>query len=725
MTPTRMARTSLVCAALALLLLPAADGWGFAVSAPTPTSAKLVRWSNPTVVYFLHPSGSDNLSTDVVFGELVKGFEGWMATGCTSLVFKRGYHCNNAVGKCLVDNKTCTQESDCPSAMAKKAIPLGFNLNKRNELVFVENSNWKFGTFVLGVTSPVSGSNGVIFESDIAFNGYQQKWTTNAGKAGSGTQHLLSVAIHEEGHFFGAQHMLGGWSQSDPPTMAPNVWPYGVSATLNADDKKTACFLNPKSGSYTCNSNADCPYVNSKNKKTGQEYYSAKYVCQGGKCAWGPMGASGQTALGGTCSADGDCKTGLFCQPFGVQSYCSQFCQTNQANCPDGFACYGYQNGGGKGACMPDQGGPTDPPEKKKVGQACTDSSECETLLCLQGVCRVKCNPAAGTGCTDTEACEAVPPGWYGACVPSPLVALGAECNAPEECKSGLCMKNKLSETIGYCRNPCDGPGSCDAGFQCVKQAAGIQGCLPGTEKWPTGSECKDSAQCDGELCVGGDGQQFCSESCEPANPGACPCGMGCTDTSVGWICYPGAKETCVVKGGGCASNGECVSRMCRDGACTGACDVATGVGDCGPGEACQRPDDATAAGACEPQGAKGIGEACAADQECVTLFCQQHSMTGMQKRCLEPCDPTGGACSATDYACFPTSATLGACFLGSVANADAGGQGGGAIALTDDAPASSCQAGHRGSASALLMTLLLGLVALGWRRRAGVPGDA
>jgi len=72
---------------------------------------------------------------------------------------------------------------------------------------------------VLGLTqtsfSPVSGE---ISEADIAFNGYLNKWSTN-GK--SGTVDVLNVAAHEEGHFIGAQHVLGATAQAIHPLWRP------------------------------------------------------------------------------------------------------------------------------------------------------------------------------------------------------------------------------------------------------------------------------------------------------------------------------------------------------------------------------------------------------------------------------------------------------------------------------------------------------------------------
>ncbi len=311
---------------VAASLLACASASAYSVTTVTPQSKNVKRYFDNKIPYLIGYGGSDNLSLDVVRAELKKGFDGWMAPSCTALNFVEGYHCNTALGKCLYDSgKTCSKDTDCPAAYNLKVLPAGYNDNGRNELVFIENSAWKHGTYVLGVTVAWADNwKGAIVESDIAFNGYQQKWTTNPNLAGNGTQHLLSVAIHEQGHFFGVMHVLGGWSQSDPPTMAPNVMPYGLSASLNPDDQKAACFLNPKGGTHSCSKDSDCPYIVHKSSQTGKEAYAAKLSCKSGTCVWAGATVGGSKPLGGDCVSDAECASSLFCQPVsGGQGFCA------------------------------------------------------------------------------------------------------------------------------------------------------------------------------------------------------------------------------------------------------------------------------------------------------------------------------------------------------------------------------------------------------------------
>ena len=66
--------------------------------------------------------------------------------------------------------------------------------NHRNELVWISDSKWTFGQYVLGVTSPLTNYSGEITESDIAFNAYSQKWTTT-GQISWNTQDVKSGAM--------------------------------------------------------------------------------------------------------------------------------------------------------------------------------------------------------------------------------------------------------------------------------------------------------------------------------------------------------------------------------------------------------------------------------------------------------------------------------------------------------------------------------------------------
>ncbi len=732
-----------ICLCAAALTAPR-QASGYAVATASVGGKAIKRWYDTTVYYLLSPLGSDDVPFASVKAEIEKGVAAWASPSCTSLQFKPGYHCNTALGKCLYDkNASCTQDIDCPAAKTKKVMPLGFNNNGRTELVFAEDSTWKHGSYVLGVTVALdANSQGAITESDIAFNGLLQKWTLDPNKAGNGTQHLLSVAIHEQGHWIGVQHMLGGWSQSDPPTMTPNVMPLGISATLSPDDLKAPCFLNPKSGKYACTNDSDCPFIVDKSSQSGAEAYTAKLVCQSGQCIFGPPPAQKTKVLGEVCTSDSDCKSGLFCQPIGNgTSYCAQNCSVSKANCPSGFQCYGYQSGGDQGVCLKPLGG-----SQKDLDASCSSSGECKSLLCVGGKCKQAC-AVGGTSCPPGQVCEQVP-GQGGACVPKTgptLAGLGDECSAPEECESGLCMKDTPDDVIGHCRTACTVPGSCPTGFKCDSQAIGYTGCIPGKEEVESGQPCINDGMCKGGLCVPAAEQgKVCSNPCTLGAADACPCGMMCAVGVQGTACYVTEPVGCLKDGTPCSGDGACASGICLSAICRPACTVGDEA-SCDAGLACLSLQGSGGKGRCVVPGQTGEGSFCVSHDVCASLLCL--SGADAVPRCQDPCLPdqpttcdAGEICVAmgAGHGCVTDSGGAAETSADAAGGSDSEGSDGGGGGPAEDgvgvqdtaagvffgppAPASSCSAApvSRASGSNAAAFGLLGLAALLVLRRGG-----
>lgn len=716
-------------------LLSAHQAMAYTITTASKYSKKTKRYSKSTVIYHLHPNGSDNMSKKDALDALRKGFKDWMDVSCGDLTFKEGYHCNLALKSCVFDKgKSCTKDTDCPAAFNLKVMPIGYKNNGRNEMVFTEDSKWTLGTYVLGVTVALHNYNGVIVESDIAFNGLKQKWTNDPNKFGGGWSHLPSVSIHEQGHFFGVMHNLGGWSQSDPPTMTPNVHPYGISASLAGDDKKAICFLNPKNGKHSCKNDSDCPYVMQRDS-AGKEVYSAKYTCKSGTCVWGALSGGSSKKLGDSCISQSECAQPMFCQPVGGQSFCSQQCNPQKKNCPSGFTCYGYQGQPTKGACLKTPGSTV---SKKENGEACQQSQECKSLLCLQGSCEKPCTPGSNAKCSAGEVCQQLS-GGNGVCVKSTgpvLKGEGKECQDPTECASGVCMKNDLQATVGYCRDKCTGPGNCGKGYKCVSQGEGYQGCLPGKEEIASGGVCQFDEQCSGGKCIlAGDAGKICSQTCKVGDAKSCPCAMACQNTSNGAACFPAKPLGCLPGGEPCVDGGECASSVCANGTCQKACNIIYGRDTCPAGQGCIRQAVGKVDGYCTPKGNVEQGQFCLGDELCVTLFCDKDVTKNNETRCGLPCDPGAKTCVAGQK-CNPLSSIYGACYEPTVdddagattgadtAGADTGitgnaGAGGGNVKTTNTGTSDSgCTAGATGGSSAPVggLVLLLGLMI--WRRR-------
>ncbi len=648
---------------LTCLLLPTTLQ-AFSVGVPQPGSHSFLHWTETSVGYYIHPAGAPGTTPAVTATQLQLGFQGWMAVACGNLLFALNHHCNG--GACTYDKGvSCSSDADCPSAKNLNVTPVG-STNSRNELVYITTNAWTFGAYVLGVTSPsFDPTSGKIYEADIAFNGYYYNWVANFADAGPWSQtptptaktkmHILSVAIHEEGHFFGAQHVLN-YSQTDPPTMAPEVDPNGATATLSADDEKIICFLNPKTP-YTCASDADCPYINGTDS-SGQEYYAAKMSCDTGTstCSWTattttPTGGK----LGTVCSLDSDCASPLFCQAVNTTSYCSQTCQTAASTCGAGFTCIGYQNGNGQGACVPSSGGTTGP--TANAGDPCAVSTDCTTALCFQSVCRVPCTIASptqcsasescqstgtvgkgvcvpgsglsanGAACTDSAACQSgacvagfcrakcvnavdcpsgqgctAQSGGYSACVPGTggKLAVGAQCTSTAACAAGAnCVKLNATDAQSWCRLPCASASDCSGTDVCATQADGSMACIPATaDKKQLGATCDSSGSCGSGLCVAGPSAQTCTQVCTVGDATTCPCGFACLNTTAGGLCFAGAKLACVPAGGACAATSECAGGTCTGGKCVGGKQPDPVVGTTAEGGAC----DVTAnPGTCTP----------------------------------------------------------------------------------------------------------------------------
>jgi len=624
-------------ALFAVLVLAPVAAQAYSVGLAQETTGGVIKWQTGNLSFYLHPDCSTDLNATACLNEVRASFAQWSNVSCTSI---------NFTDKGFSNNKALT------------AVNGG--TNDKNEVAWIENNAWFYGTYTLGVTAPWFSQDGVIFEADIAMNGYLQKWAMTGQNF---TTDVKNVAVHEIGHFFGMQHVLGGFSQNDPPTMAPSADPYMASQTPNADDKEGVCFLYPK-GAWNCSSNDDCPYVNADGPQG--EYYAGVLACQGGKCG----GVSndlpeGDAAIGDNCVSDVDCKSPLFCQPMqGGYGVCASQCKTASPNCPSGFDCVPYQNSPGNGVCIKSQGGGGGN-SKKKNGESCTSSVQCESFLCVNepggAVCRQPCTNA--NQCPAGEACMPLSGSNTGACFPdqggggggNDGKAVGQPCNDSAECASGMCAG---SEGDFKCRKPCGNSSQCPEGEACAPLQGGGGACFPdqgggggGNDIGGTGSACTGPDDCDNGQCASLDGVTgFCTAAC--ASNADCPCGMACAAVQGGQqLCVPGDKVACVEDGDSCAADTECLNGLCAAGICSTACSIFA-PNDCGAGRACQRTEAGQPAGICAPAGTVANDGLCDSDSQCVSLFCH----AGV---CSQACNPQSPAACAS---CTVAVGSVGVC---------------------------------------------------------------
>ena len=504
----------------------------------------IVRWDHPDLTYYLDPNGAPGAGTAAI--PVVKqSFQDWADVPCTKLTFQY-----------------------LGSTTNKNVLPISGKQNGKNELVWINDSLWDFGGEVLGVTVPLYDYSGTIAESDIAFNGYYYSWNTK-GTVGYNTMDVKSVAIHEIGHFFGLQHVLYGYNEYDPPTMAPTVDPGGGTATLNADDKKGVCFLYPASGYFSCSSASDCPMIVDQDNY-GNEKYAGQLKCQGGYCS-GVSGVSpGSVSFGGTCQKASDCKSPDTCVQLDSGSMvCTHKCDPANDTCPSGYHCAKVVSSG-KNYCVVGV-------KKATEGEPCKYASDCATAFCFLNpdksamYCRVPCKKDAPS-CEGGKVCWAPALATVGACLDPSLVPvekkpLDAECTSDAECKYDLCYAEPGGQA--RCRQPCD-PKSpeCYSGYWCSPISADKGACLPG-EPPPKKKEndvlCSSNDECQSQWCVNlfGTNESFCRTWCN-LNDWACPePDHACVSygSSEYGVCMPTAGRLGV--GLACSSNQDCITGIC------------------------------------------------------------------------------------------------------------------------------------------------------------------
>ena len=364
----------------------------FAVSASSISHAEgttnPIKWSESTLTYYVNSAGSGDISDGTDLAAVHESFGDWGGLSCST-------HAVNHVG----------------DTGANGTILTGSPTNNKNEITWVESSAWNFGQYVLGITSPVFYTNGMIIEADIALNGYSNEWTTV--NTFGGKMDVKSIALHEVGHWFGVQHNLDqNLDMWDPPTMVPGWNGTTAARTLEIDDQNAYCFLY-KPGGVNCTSDDACPWV--VGGGGGNEIYEGKYGCQAGSCVLGASSGGGSsgggTSGGGTSGggSEGSCvgKCGQF-QGQGAACQCDEECASYGDCCGDYAEVCGEGSAGGGSTGGGSSGGELSCFDLLECLQSCQSqqcTSECygqasPTALDLSGVL-IGC--LEGAGCFNVQ----------------------------------------------------------------------------------------------------------------------------------------------------------------------------------------------------------------------------------------------------------------------------------------------------------------------------------
>ena len=304
---------------------------------------------------------------------------------------------------------------------------------------------------------------------------------------------------------------------------------------------------------------------------------SGAQTCQSGTCRAPAL------LIGGKCTTNGDCGTGICAPDVPGGGYCTQDCSSS--SCPTGSRCI---NAGSFKLCLESCSVSSDCrsehlcfsyPGGNLCLPKCTQDSDCDSYNCdaAIGTCgpsRVGNSCGTSAGCGQAPAfCDTSATGGYCS------LPCGGEKSAP--CPSGSnCVA--LAGGTSVCLKACAVAGDCRTGYLCGDDGSGVLSCLP---KCTSDVQCGPGRRCDtpsGGCVAGGPpaGQigSACTAAadCSSAKPGANPapfCGN-----------YPGGYCSLDCSAQSCPSGSTCIVFSSGSNDCLNDCATAS---DCRPGYLC------------------------------------------------------------------------------------------------------------------------------------------
>jgi hypothetical protein len=484
-----------------------------------------------------------------------------------------------------------------------------------NNVIFLTNPNWRYGSGTLGLTATRFFPNGELTDSDMEMNG-NTAWA-NDGRPNSWDYE--SVITHEAGHFIGFDHTSSGNA-----VMNPSIGNGVVKRALLGPDSSDVCTVYPGAAGgqgSTCTTGSMCTGGRVCEAASGTTTLictqdctavgaacPAGYTCQASTAGFACLPQVGATDQCRFCTAGADCSTGTCLTNGSGINWCSSSCNPSVAgSCAPGSQCAGSA---GRTFCVPttactNQCTPatvqTDcAPGYGCVGGTCTptgapgDRCDASNYCAMCGVCIVDdmdpnvsfcrscCNGlgARCTGCTSTTcqpagglptACVGISGTTERVCYPSMGASICQACSGAVPCQNGLtCF-------AGVCRAPCNptNPGTCPA---CLANgASGLCACTNG-EVRNEGQACSDTAPLGicrtGLRCTSG----TCRTPCTPTAPVPCSTGFSCSSVGGANVCVPMAS------GGGSAGVGGGSAGVGGGSAGVGGGSAGVGGGSAGAG---------------------------------------------------------------------------------------------------------------------------------------------
>lgn len=568
-----------------------------------------VHWTNSTIKWYLHPSGSDDVSFSQLKSAVSAAFQSYKSLSCFNKSFSYGGEKNfNPEDGIYIKFKESNWDPSVGDAAAYA-------------------QNW-------------TTYGGKVNYTVMVFNGVDIEWTTTeADDFFSPKSDIQGVATHELGHSLGLDH-----SRVYEATMFFS----GGSASLRSleqDDKNGICFIysnftqgqpcdscssdgNCQSGfcleypdglkfcGKNCTSDSNCPDLfycydlqggsdqcvatNGYCSQTGSNIPLGNFcygmeTCESGLCLVLPEDAycskectsdsqcpgslkcisevcimGGSTKMGGTCKSHMDCESSMCLGVDEDSGVCTVECE-EEGECPNGFGC-------SMGYCL--KGGDT------PFGKPCTYDMECETTKCIK---LSSDEQFCSQTCDDQNDCPGFAPCTYSVCVPAGDTAFGEKCQLHSDCQSGFCAGSSNK----FCSKQCEKDNQCQYGWKCSSSGYCIKAAAPS-------DQCMKDNDCDGgQFCkkTSADQPGKCIFECNPFADLGCEQGMYCRwlyvafEDAIKGECLPdngGAQlgQTCSIPNLDCQPHLVCMNVGGTGYQCYTDCNSETGLG-CGPDEAC------------------------------------------------------------------------------------------------------------------------------------------
>jgi hypothetical protein len=279
-------------------------------------------------------------------------------------------------------------------------------------------------------------------------------------------------------------------------------------------------------------------------------------------------------------------------------------------------------------------------------GAACAQDADCESSLCVEGVCSKLCRQFVDCPTVSGKPfeCGEVPTHNKVACYPRRYAAakhgIGYDCTLDNLCGVGFKCMGLEGTTDRYCSGKCKADWDCPPRYRCAAVRVGKD--APETEKWCRRREfchpCAVDDQCGPDnLCVADiNGGRYCGKSCTKGGGGSCPAFAKCEEAGNGKLqckhkkgyCWKGLAfegdlcEPCISHGwfptaeadftiaeeGPCKKEGFCYifSSYVMEAGC---------IMPCGANDSC--PSGGAIEYACAKLTSLGSGKICTSDAQC------------------------------------------------------------------------------------------------------------